>query len=282
MRMWSVFRKKVERAFHKIQNYFVIMLVRIYEINRSIKIEKNKSQKSDFCNNQFIPSRKTLVVQIPFGGLGDHLFRSHVPRIAKETGQYDRVYISNYSVFRDSDSKILIWEMNPYIDGFCDEEGLTAEHGLKEDACKMNFLDQIMLYYGLDDKMRFHEPEIYYKPRQIDEMKGSIVYDPNYISNAGDIKLSAINDYLKRNKISIDYQMKLRDRSFPVLNFKNSLETPTLMDFCSVIISCKELYCYTTGTATLAAAFHKPATVFFGNGVKRMFHHSRLHNYIQV
>ncbi|MCK4823535.1 hypothetical protein KA005_47730, partial [bacterium] len=100
MRMWSVFRKKVERAFHKIQNYFVIMLVRIYEINHSIKIEKNKSQKSDFCNKRFIPSRKTLVIQIPFGGLGDHLFRSHVPRIAKKTGQYDRVYISNHSVFR--------------------------------------------------------------------------------------------------------------------------------------------------------------------------------------
>ena len=139
-----------------------------------------------------------------------------------------------------------------------------------------------MLFYGLDDKKRFHEPEIYYTPTRINSIQNSVVYDPNYISNAGDIKFNAINDYLRSHSVYIDYQMKLRDKSFPIVEFKNSLEAQSLKDFCNVIISCSELFCYTSGTATLAAALNKPANVFCGNGAKKIFHHSRLHNYIRI
>ena len=62
--------------------------------------------------------QKILIIEIRKGGLGDHLFYSHLPRIAKQTKAFDKVYISNHSFFRHPDYKNLVWELNPFIDGF--------------------------------------------------------------------------------------------------------------------------------------------------------------------
>ena len=67
---------------------------------------------------------KKLIIEIRKGGLGDHLFYSHLPRIAKETGAFDSVYISNHSFFRNEDYKKLIWESNPFVDGFTEDRGV--------------------------------------------------------------------------------------------------------------------------------------------------------------
>ena len=64
---------------------------------------------------------KSLIIEIKYSGLGDHLFHSHIPRIAKESKIYDKVFISEKSIFGHSDYKKLIWELNPYVDGFTDE-----------------------------------------------------------------------------------------------------------------------------------------------------------------
>ena len=53
--------------------------------------------------------KKTLIIEIQKGGLGDHLFYSHLPRIAKQTYAFDVVLISNKSQFRNQDYKKLIW-----------------------------------------------------------------------------------------------------------------------------------------------------------------------------
>ena len=55
-----------------------------------------------------------LIIKIKHGGLGDHLFYSHIPRIAKESGKYNKVFISNQSDFRNKDYKKLVWEFNKF------------------------------------------------------------------------------------------------------------------------------------------------------------------------
>ena len=41
---------------------------------------------------------KDLIIKIEYGGLGDHLFFSHIPRIAKEMNSYDKVwYVGAFS-----------------------------------------------------------------------------------------------------------------------------------------------------------------------------------------
>jgi len=222
---------------------------------------------------------KCLILEIKYGGLGDHLFYSHIPRIARGNG-YKKVYISNASDFRSAAYKKLVWEMNPYVDGFCDERGYYPIFD-KLDG-ETNLLDRIMFEQGLDDGERNHEPEVYYKPKIREELTDKNIFDPNYLSNAGKIDSEKIEKYLENNNIQIDYQMKLRDNSIPLKRFTKTLETNSIEEFCDVIASCGRMFCLTTGTATLAAGLGKKSTVFYGDGVGKMFHHSKLHRYIHL
>jgi len=223
----------------------------------------------------------TLIIQINFGGLGDHLFYSHLPRIAKETGRYDKVYISNQSGFRQEAFKKLIWMSNPYVDGFTDLPGYIMT-SLKYNP-EINIMDQVMLLSNLDDGKRFHEPELYFKPIIKPELQGKIIFDPNYISNAGDkISKQNIENYFQKNNINIDYQMQLRDMSVSISNFTNWLHSDSLEDFMSIIVSCKEIYCFVTGTATLACALGKKAHVFYDKEFSRQFLHSKINTYVEL
>ena len=78
--------------------------------------------------------------------------------------------------------------------------------------------------------------------------------------------------------------MKIRTEKVLYIPKPNDLfiETPTLQDFCDLIYSSKELFCLTSGTATLAAAIGKPAIVFYGANQGKGFRHSKMHQYILI
>jgi hypothetical protein len=222
--------------------------------------------------------RSHFVIEVKYGGIGDHLFYSHLPRIAKESGKYERVYVSNYSKFRNPEYRKLLWECNPYVDGFCDENGDYPIFESVEE--EMNILDKIMILRGLDDGKRFHEPEVYFKSQLRPDLFDAVVYDPNFVSYVGDISSEEIGRFMRDHRIHITHQMALWEKHYALDHGGAILQTDTLEEFCRVIISCQELLCLSSGTATLAAALGKPATVFYGDGQKSMFHHSRLHRYI--
>lgn len=223
-----------------------------------------------------------LIIQIKHGGLGDHLFYSHIPRIAKESG-YKKVFISNKSDFRKEDQKELIWKLNPYVDGFTDLEGISIYTADVAEGENANLLDKIMLGFGLDDGKRFHEPELYYKPKLIKELVGKTLYDPNYLSNAGFVDGPKIRSYFKRNNIKIDYQMAIRGkRSIPVFEFDKFLKCGPIYDFIDILYSVKDIYCMVTGTATLASALGKKASVFYTKDISHVFRHSKINNYIRL
>ena len=155
----------------------------------------------------------------------------------------------------------------------------------------------LLCCYGLDDGKRFHEPELYYKPKFKEEYN-KVIYDPNWISNVGDLNSDIIMHYFNSNNIKLDAVMKkLSDKA--LFNYDDNnievLETKSLEDFCDLIYSAKELYCLTTGTATLAAALNKPSVVLYGknigaghelaklnDNVGSLYHHSRMHKYVLI
>ena len=222
---------------------------------------------------------RKLVLQIRYGGIGDHLFYSHIPRVAKASGAFDQVFISNKSEFRLAETRRLVWELNPHLDGFTDEEGLYPSFA--DIPPDMNLLDFIMLQLGIDDGVRYHAPEMYYKPQKRADLKTKSLYDPNFISFTGDIRAGRIEQYLSATDKQIDYQFVRREKSIPI-NAGQDLATPTLADYCQAIASCQSFFCLMSGGAELAAAMEKPATVFFGDRHKRMFRHSKLHRYVDL
>ncbi len=224
-----------------------------------------------------------LIIKIKYGGLGDHLFYSHIPRIAKESGKYSEVFISNKSDFRNEELKDLIWKNNPYVDGFSDADGTNIETITIDAGEEANLLDKIMLGFGLDDSKRFHDPEIYYKPKLIPELSGKTLYDPNYISNAGFGIGFKIKNFFKKNPTHIDYQMVIRKgHSIPIFNFKEFLQCESIFDFIDTLYSVENIYCLATGTATLASAIGKKAHVFYTDNINPIFRHSKLNDYIKL
>jgi len=222
---------------------------------------------------------REFVIRVRYGGLGDHLLWSHLPRIAKTAGGFQKVYISNRSEYRQPDYKKLIWELNPFVDGFCDSDAeCPAIPTIMPGA---NCLDMMMLAFGLDDGSRFHEPEIFYSPKIITQLQDKHIFDPNYVSHAGAISNRKLIRYLDESG-PVDLQMRARSKSYGLRRDVPVLNSEGVFNYCDVIASCRRFYCLTSGGATLAAALRKPSTVFYGYGVNRWFHHSPQHKYVDV
>lgn len=231
---------------------------------------------------------KDLILEIRWPGLGDHLLWTPIPRIAKQFGGYNRVYISAFSEFRSTEIMKFVWETNPFVDGLKLERGRFIED-FTEVEKDMNILDKMMLLSGVDDGERFHEPELYFRPVILKSLAEAIVYDPNYVANAGRLTSRDIRNFISDNRIQLTHQMKIRPKGNHIPfqeNGRNNrkyklykIHTSTLEEFSSVIVSCKEMFCLTTGTATLAAALHKSVTVLYKGWVLGMAHHSQLHKY---
>ena len=173
-----------------------IILLCLSLIKKTIIIKTQNKILESKKDAPFVHRSKNLVINIEYPGLGDHLFYSHLPRIAKETKKYDHVYVSQKSNFRNPDTKKLIWDMHPCVDGVSNEKPKTISHFTKL-SHNMNLLDKIMLDFELDDGKRFHEPEIHIKPKVIPFLKDKIVYDPNYISLVGKLRSKSIQKFLQ-------------------------------------------------------------------------------------
>jgi hypothetical protein len=49
--------------------------------------------------------------------------------------------------------------------------------------------------------------EFYYTPTKKKELSDITIYDPNFITNAGRIGIKKLNNYFKKNKLRVDFQL---------------------------------------------------------------------------
>lgn len=224
---------------------------------------------------------KELVIKIGWGGLGDHLLYTPIPKLAKEKYDYDKVYISNHSSYRYPGIKELVWGYNPYVDGFSDKDGeLPAFDRVQEDR---NILDELILFCGLpDDGIRFREPIIYYKPKIISHLENAVIFDPNFITLKGHPSGAIVEDYFKRENIIITHQMRLLRKKNSSIRCSQEISSKSLEHFCDIIYSCKRVFCLVSGSAALAASIGKSVTAFYVDGANLMFNFSKLHKYINI
>ncbi len=231
-------------------------------------------------------TEKTLIIEIKNSGLGDQLFHSHLPEIAKTIYRYDKVYISNKSEIKFDAYKEFVWDINPYIDGYTNKPGTGFDITdiINEVCTERNLLDVIMVKFGLDNGLTQNQPKIYYQPKIITAFTKLSVYDPNYLSWIGDTTPEDFMHYIQKNNIRFDAIMKLRKGKifFVPGNKTKYIETPTLMDFCDLIYSVKKFYCLTSGAATIASGINVPAFVFYGKKQPIGYQHYGKHKYILV
>ncbi|MBM3862096.1 MAG: hypothetical protein FJ395_20925 [Verrucomicrobia bacterium] len=212
---------------------------------------------------------KKIIIKVQYGGLGDHLFFSHIPALAKKIDLNTEVLVSNHSPYRNPETKRLVWKLNPHVDGFTDEDAPSPNFASVPEG--KNLLDVMADFFGLDDGMRNREPEIYYQPQLIPELQGKLVYDPNYITNCGHPSIDAVRSFLSRTDSYPDLQMKILSENNKALSGIKPLEAKSLEHLCDIIFSCEDFLCMVSGAAALSAAINKRCVALWTEGVNPMF-----------
>lgn len=211
---------------------------------------------------------KEIILFVEFGGLGDHLFFSPLPRLLKSYGLADKVFLSNKSPFRNSQTYDLVWKDNPFFDGISFEE---PSHSLPSDSKIDKVINHIASSYGLTDVEFELLPEVYgFNPTGNSSYRGGKYLDLNYISFVGGFSI------IDKFKLLWKYKNHIVvNPSWDILPFvsKRCVYTSGLLDYASLIVDSDNFVCLASGGATLAAALNKNATVYYGYGQPTIFHH---------
>jgi len=204
-----------------------------------------------------------IIIEQPWGGLGDNLQYSTLPKLYSELGH--NVYISSKNTYRNPDIYKLVWELNPYIKGLSDlpaNAGAITYFNNKLINVTNNSIKNMELSHNLNNVTEEY-PEIYYTPKYIIELENSILFDTtcitqqNYISN--DKIAKSINDI-------IDMYPQFNTKQIYFTKFTNNdISTKctdkyiinNLFDYCDAIFSCKVFISPFTGANNIASAIKK-------------------------
>ena len=234
-----------------------------------------------FVKKNFLAKRpiknKHLDLFIKYPGLGDNLFFSHIPRLAKNAG-YKTVSVHVPCEIYGTEKSKLIWDLNPFVDR------VKPNHGNHEMSLVVRenipLLDSIAIDLGLVDQIHNFEPEVFYKPKK--DFSGLTIYDGNYISGAGLISGNKLKARLSAEP-KIYYLKPLSRRYIPSLSLKHQvISVNTLEEYFDLVATAERFLCVVSGGASLRPAFGKRATVFYGVGQYEWHRHSRLNEFIDL
>jgi hypothetical protein len=214
---------------------------------------------------------KKYVFYVEYGGLGDHLFFSPLPRLLKQLGIANEVYLSSKSPFRGSETYSLVWGSNPYLDGVSNDPPTPTQPATSSINKAVNLA---MAQHGILLEQELN-PEIYLANIHAQKYVGKHYIDLNYTSFVGAITSADLLTILKKYP-----EMILVNPSAWLLRYtrREYIRTDSLRDYASLIYSSASFIALASGGATLALALDRPSIVFHGYGQDPLFHHSANNN----
>jgi hypothetical protein len=220
-------------------------------LDKTVKMLENFPVAYDFNSDLW---NKVIVISQPWGGLGDNLQFSTLPKLYSELGY--EVYISKTNAYRNPEIYDLVWKLNPYIKGEIDKPSNAG-------ACRSlqfitdQYITNIERSHDLLNGTEIY-PIIYYSPKKIDSLENTIIYDITSITS------SYTDEYIHKSFTKIFEKYPECDRK--KIHFRNitNRETPDLhtdsiivdniFQYCDIIYSCKSFICLFSGGAVLASA----------------------------
>jgi hypothetical protein len=206
---------------------------------------------------------KKIIISQPWGGLGDNLQLSTIPEIAKSLGY--EVYVSNQNTYRNQEIKELVWDMNPFIDGYTDEPGTIDWSKYKHVHGQVIKDVEEMVFgklYTTNGKPKIYSPD----NQKLEQYKNRIVIDPNAFTGS-----------------EIPKHIFTRYKSPILLNTEHeqyeTITTKSIMEWVQIINSCKRFVCANSGGSVVAAALGKKADVYYKNSIT---HYKFNHNYFPL
>ncbi len=250
---------KKNDAFRGIATYWYALFQRFRR-----RMTEHGSRTAYYAAIERCRRRKKIVVRLSFGGIGDCLVWSTLPRLLKETYDID-FYLSHdsLSVLRNPDTFRLCFGMNPYFKGIVekdDTEPVFELQGFEREKSLYAFitdregesaLEMLERQFDLPGRGR---PELYYAPKMLHEWQHRILIDMNMISG-------------KR------FGWKFREGSFEREAGKHlspgddivyaDMKAQDLFTYVDMIYSCKRFVATFSGGASIAACFDKPFSVIW-------------------
>jgi hypothetical protein len=223
----------------------------------------------EFAKVKAVNAKKELVIQLPDGydGLGDQLVFSHLPELAKKTGRYEKVYVSEFNKYGRPEYKDLVWKMNPFVDGFVDLPG-TFTNRIQfarilekwiDPMPGLNLLDSMMLLHDIDDGERDHKPVCYYKLRKrtdLDDISEKTILDiGSRTISTKDFNVDVFLQELEKQGCVPDLFIVSKGLTNSMdVDKEKSITPEDIYDWCDIMMSCKEYVCFNSGGYWLSSA----------------------------
>ena len=217
------------------------------------------------------------------GGLGDHLSFSTLPEEWNKQG-YD-VFLSYYNVHRNLEVNQLVWDTNPYINGYINEAPFTSEELAIQQSGKIleerklsgeGFIESRERLYGILNSGN-KIPKIYRNHNIIPSLQGKTIINLQSITSSydEDYVLEKLDQIIYDLGISSSEIFQLKINS-DVNTFKNNFnkvydvkeinvdyekyEVNNIFEHCDLINSCENYITLFSGGAVLASAVNNPNT----------------------
>jgi hypothetical protein len=201
-----------------------------------------------------------IVIEQPWGGLGDNLQYTTLPQLYSELGF--NVYISSKNTYRNPEIYDLVWKLNPYIKGISDEPpnagACTYFQGLHKSISEHS-IRNIEYAHGINFGVEKY-PKIYYNPKTIEDLKNTIIIDTTNISAHITFDISYIEQQIKKiiNMYPSFKPLKIHFKNISNRNLEslqcNTYIIDNIFQYCDVINSCKIFISVPSGCSNLASS----------------------------
>lgn len=214
-----------------------------------------------------------MVLSQPWGGLGDNLQFTTLPRLYSQRGI--EFYLSNTNRYMNEDIYDVVWKYNPYVKGISDDPpniGAGAPN-LPSGVCD-NVISASEIRHGFSGDGRY--PEIYYKPNKLNELYNTTIVDFSAISTLkyGLYNMDSLFKQIENNLnfsecVMVYFKKNLREVRNILLEFSSGLtpktiEIESLAHYADVLYSSKSYYSLHSGGHCLAAGIKNK----YGNSIE--------------
>ncbi len=258
-----MFLEIIKRKFRQSRLYGI--LLRLRRLHSEPRQRREYFEKIDAALG-----RKKVVIAVTYGGIGDVLIYSSLPRLLKEQKDTDFYFSeSSRSVFRHPDIFKLCFGLNPYFKGFApDKESVTIGGFIRQidkATGPKNLLETLENQFEL---VGTGLPEIFYKPKKISSLENTLLIDTNTVSGAG---LGWVMDESILKKIIDDASTQGKTIKYVDPKAQN------IFEYVDMIYSANYFVCFLSGGHALAVALRKPCTVilpenFDGGGISKFIY----------
>lgn len=227
-----------------------------------------------------------IVISQPWGGLGDNLQFSSLPKFFSN---YDiDVYISEDNSYRNEEIKKLVWDHNPFVKFGTPDSGKTLNISGGDwgnlrctfGFCEMNIswvgsiidmweeiLSEILLSDNTEIKKTDGTPLIYYKPKK-KKLDDVVLVDLSSNSTDGEYDYNRCIDWIKdthKNKNILLLKSDYIDQSFIQNSGLDFYEITDIFDYCDSAKSCDTIVTSLSGSNSICSGIGANTTCIIPN-----------------